>query len=261
MPKKKVNQPGWSQKHSYIKKVDISETDKKLSANPQEYDRLIRQQGVPIKIYRSMFCPNVKEIDTADHQIDCPLCNGSGIIDVKPYESWAYFHSNSFYSQDNPQGRHDGNVVMASFLSGVELQYFTLIELDIPDVFYERIKRQEGNLDILKYKALQINAIVDSSGKEYHEGNDFDLNQDGNVKWKVGKGPSKNTIYSIHYHAKIQFRATKAIHKNRFMNVKRASDQVEIIKVNEAWEMTKEYLIRREDVLGKFLDKNTIEDK
>lgn len=261
MPKKQNNQPGWSQKHKYLKKVDPTEIDKKLSANPNEYNRLIKNQGIPVKIYRSLFCPAVKSIDGAEHDITCKLCNGSGIIDVKPFESWAYIHSNSFYSQDNPEGRVDGNVVMASFLTGVELQYFTLVELDIPDVFYERIKRQEGNLDILKYKALQINAIVDSSGKQYHEGNDFDLNQDGNVKWKAGKSPSKNTIYSIHYHAKIQFRATKAIHKNRFINVKKTSDQVEIVKVNEAWEMTKEYLVRREDVLGKFLDKNTIEDK
>jgi hypothetical protein len=260
MPKKQNNQPGWSQKHSYFKKVDPTEIDKKLSANPDEYDRLVKNQGIPVRIYRSMFCPNVKN-DKETHQVDCKICGGSGIIDVNPYESWAYFHSNSFYSQDNPEGRMDGNVIMVSFLSGIELQYLTLIELDIPDVFYERIKKQEGNLDILKYKALQVNALVDSSGRQYYEGNDFDLNQDGNIKWKVGKGPLKNTIYSIHYHSKIQFRTTKAIHKNRFLNVKRAADQVEIVKVNEAWECTKEYLVTRKDILDRLLDKNTIEDK
>jgi hypothetical protein len=260
MSKKRNNTPGWAQKSEYLQTVDVAFTDKKQSLNPDELDRVVKQHGVPVRIYRSMYCPNVKTVDAAEHQIDCKLCNGSGIIDIKPLESTAYFHSNSFNPKIGPEGNHDGNVLMATFLRGIELQYFTLVELDIPDVFYQRVKRQVTSIDILKYPALQINAVVDSRGKEYYEGNDFRLDPNGSISWKTGKGPSKNDIYSVHYHTKVQFRATKAIHKNRFLNLKTKSDQIKIVKANEAWEMTREYLVRRSSILGEFLPQNDIED-
>jgi len=261
MKKKSTTNPNWSIKHSYKKQVPASQLDKKNSMNIAEYDRLILQQGIPIKIYRSMFCPNVKEIDAASHQIDCKFCNGSGIIDINPYESYAYFHSNSMSMQDNTAGRVDGNVVQVTFLADVNIQYFTLVEIDIPDTFYERIKRQEGNKDFLRYKALQINALIDSNAKQYYEGNDFLLDPNGSISWISGRGPAKNTIYSVHYFAKIQFRATRAVHKNRFVQTKIDAETIEIVKANESWELTKEFLVTRRGVLGELLDKNTIEDK
>jgi hypothetical protein len=260
MSKKRNNTPGWVQKSEYLQTVDVAFTDKKQSLNPDELDRVVKQHGVPVRIYRSMYCPNVKAVDSADHQVDCKLCNGSGIIDIKPLESTAYFHSNSFNPKVGPEGNHDGNVLMATFLRGIEIQYFTLVELDIPDVFYQRIKRQLANIDMLKYPALQVNAIIDSNGKEYYEGNDFSLDPTGNISWISGRGPMLNTIYSVHYHARVQFRATKAIHKNRFISVKTKSNQIQVVKVNEAWEMTREFHPRLRDLNGNILPKNDIED-
>lgn len=231
----------------------------RVNLNPEAFDRLIEQHGVNVKVYRTMFCPNVKSIDGGEHETDCTLCNGSGWMDVKPINTIAFIQSQSQDPKHAVEGFHDGNTVYISFLRNIELQYFTLIELcDHTEIFYQRVVRSASNIDNLKYKALRVNVIVDQFGNEYTEGPDFKLNDNGSIVWKENRGPQEGDIYSIHYECKIQFRAIKALHTNRFEQVRDDTGNIARVKMPEQWICTKEFLVRRKGYDGEYLNENTI---
>lgn len=233
----------------------------KVNLKPEEINLLVLQQGVRVKIYKTTFCPNVKSIDGAEHEIDCPLCLGNGFIDLKPVQAIAFIQSQSLEKVHEVNGYWDGNAVSATLEKGISLQYFTLVELlDFSEMFIERIKRQAGSLDRLKYTAECVNILVDSDGTEYHSGKDYSLSEYGDIKWKANRGPKTDQVYSINYDAAIQFRAVQALHVARFGQIKSKEGFIEMQKLNEQWMLQKEYLVERKDKLGKPLEPNQIRD-
>lgn len=255
--------PGWNQKPPVaIPKSEIGGSSRgRVNLKAEDFDNLVKDQGVRVKIYRTMLCPNVKSIDGGEHNIDCEICQGNGFVDLRPIDSMAVIQNQELNKVHRAEGYWDGNSVAATFLQGIELQYFTLIKLpDYTDVFFERIKRQQGPVDRLKYKATCINVVMDSSGIEYFEGNDFSLDANGSIRWKTNKGPGPGVIYSIHYEMCIQYRAIKAMHVNRFIQDAKASADATFRKMNEQWMLQREYLVKRTDFNGKELDANLIRD-
>lgn len=226
----------------------------RVDLNPFDFDSLIKQKGVKVKVYRTTFCPRVKSVDGAEHEIDCELCNGSGFIDLEPICTDAFIQNQDLEKIPQVEGLVDGNSVAMTFPSGIELQYFTRIDLvDYTDIFFQRLLRGENQADVLKYKACRINLVVDYDGVRYHQGLDFDINVDGNISWKVGLGPAEGKIYSIHYETHVQFRAVRAMHVNRFSQYKR-NNEVEFVKYPEQWVCTKEFLVKRRNLAGDELE-------
>lgn len=250
---------GWRVKDPAVK----TDTDPKQRVDLQiaDFDNLIQQKGVNIKIYRSFYCPNVKSVDGAEHEIDCTLCNGSGFMDVDPIPTKAFIQNQDLDRiLDGAGGQHDGNMVALSFLSGIELQYFTRIELcDYTDLYYQRVLRKEGTFtDILKYKACRVNVVVDKNNVSYFQDQDFKLDANGNVRWitklvnsveTAVRCPADDVIYSIHYETHVQYRAVKAMHVSRFTQYRAAGmADVQFVKMSEQWMCCKEFLLRRKDI-------------
>lgn len=230
----------------------------RVNLNPDSFDRLIEQHGVRLKVFRSMYCPRVKSIDGGEHEIDCEICNGSGFVDLKPVCTSGFIQNQNLNHLPKAEGFVDHNSVAISFPIGIELQYFTKVELvDFTDIYFQRIARSAGSIDVLKYKASRINVVLDENGIEHHQGNDFKLDVNGDILWKSGKGPETETIYSIHYEAAVQYRATRALHVNRFEQVIREGKAFHV-KFPEQWICTKEFLVRREDINGMELLPNPI---
>lgn len=227
----------------------------RVDLDPFQFDALIKQKGVRVKVYRTTYCPNVKSVDGAEHNVDCQLCNGSGYIDLEPLCVDAFLQSQELEKMQNVEGFVDGNSVLITFPSGVELQYFTRVDLvDFTDIYYQRVLRKEGSdVDVLQYQACRVNIIVDSSGTRYYQDLDFKIEENGSIKWGIGSTPADNQVYSIHYETHAQFRATRAQHVNRFSQYKR-DGVVEYVKFPEQWLCTKEYLVRRRDRDGNDLE-------
>jgi hypothetical protein len=136
-----------------------------------------------------------------------------------------------------------------TFPIGIELQYFTRVELiDFTEIYYQRVLRNpESDTDVLKFRACRINVVIAKDNQQYFQQQDFDIDQNGNIKWGTIRKPADNMIYSIHYETHVQFRAVRAMHVTRFTQYK--SDQgVEHIKMPEQWMLTKEFLLRRKDI-------------
>lgn len=249
--------PGWNV--SEPKLVKDPSSFERVNLKPPAFDRLIKQHGVQVHVHRTMYCPNVKSIDGGEHEIDCPMCNGSGFMDVKPLKVFAFIQNQTLEQRHGVEGFADGNTVAITFPIGVELQYFTLIELcDHSEIFFQKVVRSEGTNDVLKYKALRVNVLIDKSGVEYTQGLDFVLNDLGNIVWKEGKGPESGTIYSVHYEARIQFRAVRSLHTNRFEQIRQEGGVVAQVKMPEQWLCTKEFLVRRRGFNGEELLPNAI---
>lgn len=255
-----ANPPGWNPK-APVKVPRSSTPDRaRVALRVEEYDTLIKQQGVRVKVYRTMLCPNVKSIDGSEHEIDCKVCRGSGFVDLRPIDTWAFIQSQELEKLVNPEGLVDGNSVAATFLRDIELQYFTLVEIcDHTDVFFERIKRQAGDVDVLKYQAKCVNAVVDQDGKEYFPQIDFTLDPNGSIRWKEDRAPGAGTIYSVHYEMTLKFRAVRALHVNRF-GQKIESQNIEMVKMPEQWMLQKVFFVDRTDRNGNALAPNLIRD-
>lgn len=247
--KKTKKQKSWDVKDNKLYPDDnpVGRVDLRVA----DFDALIDQKGTNLMVYRSMYCPNVKSADGAEHEIDCQLCNGSGYLDRNPIKTKGFIQNQDMERlMDGHAGDHDGNSVLISFPIGIELQYFTLIELcDHTQIYFQRVMRKPGTtIDVLKYKACRVNLMVDSTGAEYFQGQDFKIDPNGNIQW-IDRTPDDYTIYSIHYESHIQYRATRAMHVSRFTQYKAAGEPlVEHMKLPEQWLCTKEFLLRRKDI-------------
>jgi hypothetical protein len=249
---------GWSRKKPVS--VPSSKRSTKVNLDLQSYDDLIENQGVRVRVYRTSYCPRVKSIDGAEHEIDCPLCHGAQFIDVYPISTKAFIQAQNAEAMPFVEGMYDGNSISVSFLSGIELQYFTLMELcDFTEVYIQRVKRQDSGVDVLKYKALKVNMLVDYNGKQYLEGSDFNIDVNGNLKWCPNKGPNRGTIYTINYETAVRFRAVRALHVNRFGNITQGTVDV-MSKLPEQWLMQKDFLVERKDIDGNLIKPNKIRD-
>lgn len=246
-------QTAWHVKEPVIK-TGIEFDSEQVYLDPAKFRKLIDIKGVDVCVYRTSYCPKVKSIDGAEHEIDCDLCNGSGWVDRYPLKTVAFLQSLDLEKYPNLEGYVDGNNVTMSFPIGIELQYFNLVELtDFTDIYMQRVRRTEGtNTDNLKYHACRVNFLMDYNAVDYFQDSDFKINQEGNIEWLTTSGarkPADKLPYTVHYEAQVQFRAVKAMHVNRFTPVK-VGETLEYVKLPEQWLMAKEFLVRRRGLDG-----------
>jgi len=229
---------------------------------------LVFNLGVKCRIYTTVPCPNVKSIDGAEHELSCPLCKGKQLYDSDSYvESIVGFlgqDRNQEFNQQNIGSLYEEGSASATFIAGINLTYYTKIELpDFSKPFYQLVQRQQGAVDILRYRAKDtVTLLVDKNGKIYQQDTDFEINADGWIKWlptsSGAKRPTKGTIYSIHYHAIVTLRAMSAMHAGRWSADSNKRDYTENVEYSEQWKLQLDYLVVHEDGTGKKLEVNQI---
>lgn len=220
--------------------------------DPKAMNTLVYNLGVRCNIYYVAPCPNAKSIDGQEHNIDCPICFGSGLIDSQqPIESLVGFLNQNRENKFNPSdigSTWEEGTANGTFITGINLTYFTRIELpDFAKQYYQRVQRQEGGVDKLRYRAFKINMLVDKNGKFYEQDTDFEINSDGWIKWLPtstgAKRPAKGVIYSINYDAPVVFRAIRAMHSGRYSVDGNKKENLENVAYPEQWLLKLEYLV------------------
>ena len=242
--------------------------------NPDKLDQEVRELGVRVRLWKSTICPNMKSLESMDHDINCPVCNNN-MIDFSPKESIAIFQQQSLTEQFKVQGTFSIDEIQVTFLSGISLQHYARVDLlDFEEEFFELVQRQEGvAVDRLKYAACKVAGlfVATNAGKEqYHEGADFVLDQNGDVKWVGVHKPADRTIYSIYYSYKPVYRAIKAVHRDRFTQYnlrvgeikapKKTVGENTYVKLPETWILKRDYLLERRDVMEALLPQNKVYD-
>ena len=230
---------------------------------------MLYNQGVRIKVYKTLFCPNVKSIDGAEHEIDCSLCRGTGFIDVDPIDTFAFIQGQSREYLINPENigtQWEEGVALASFIGGIDLTYYTRIELmDYTYLYVQLVQRQPStNVDRLKFSAHSVNKVIDQDGVEYFYGTDFNLDRNGDVEWLIvgaAKKPTDKYTYSIHYNTLVSYRALRALHCERYGTEGKKRDYLEAVQYPQQWLIKRLYLFdsnRKDSETDEKLDPNKI---
>jgi hypothetical protein len=236
--------------------------------NVVNLDQLVEDLGVRVRVWKSTTCPNMKSIESMDHDINCALCSNN-MIDFDCYETIAMFQQQDLIEQFKVHGTFSIDEVLATFKVGVSLQTFAKVEiLDFTEEFYELIQKQINtttNIDKLKYPACVVDALfVIRAGVKirFYQGADFSLDVNGSIKWLGANRPLDKEIYSIYYRYHPVYRITKAVHRDRFSQYNDLRDlgsstipktalktinNRTFVKLPETWIMRRDYLLDRKD--------------
>lgn len=217
-----------------------------------DFNNLIIQQGIKVKVFKTTWCPNVASIDAAEHDINCTVCLGNGLVDRNPVETFAYISHAERDPQFFLEGEYEIESIYGTFPSDIELTYYTLVQLmDVTEQYIQLVNKQEGPIDFLKYPCKRVNLLIDQNGREYIPGQHFTLTVNGDIQWLPGKGMKAGTIYSINYDITIQFRAMKAVHAFRFVQEYVENGNTAVTKLPQKWALKREYLVEKTDFRGK----------
>jgi hypothetical protein len=191
---------------------------------PDEFQNLIEDQGVKVRITPSGLCPNRATLNGTDHEIGCQVCFGSQVIDFDDdcQEVWAYIQSVVQDKQFNVQGIWDTKDAKMTVQSDFRIYYWYKVEiLDFASVFNELIERDTDDTDRLRYFSPTDTEheyiLIDKAGKQYSKGTDFKIIENRKVKWLTANRPIG--IYSIVYPILPTFRVLETIHDNRYYYV------------------------------------------
>ncbi len=227
-----------------------------VKMDPKKCDVMSENQGVRVRVWKTTICPNVKRIDSAEHELNCTVCNSKLFIDRQPIETWAFLQNQGLNKNFQNNGEWDDKMVLATFKRDTEIYYFSKIELmDFSTVYSEMVQRQEGTIDHLKYPALSCTLLIDKNGVEYTSGVDFEINTDGDVEW-IGSRPSRGVIYSCYYNYRMTYRSVQAMHINRFGQNKNGSRHT--VEFPFQWMLKLDFLLQKEDITGSPLFANKI---
>lgn len=187
---------------------------------PEEFDNLVEDQGIRIRITPSAVCPNRTELEDTNHKLDCPLCFGSQVVDIKDecFEEWAFMQSIKFDKQFNVQGMFDIKDARITFKQGTRVGYWFKVEvLDFASVFNEVLKRKSGDVDILRYPVGGCDTpfhLMDRTGKKYTLNQDYRVDK-RDLIW-IGDRPETGTLYTFVYPVLPTFRVVELLNENRY---------------------------------------------
>lgn len=193
----------------------------------KEFDNLIQDQGVFVRITPSALCPNRSKLEGTNHVLDCPICKGDEVLDItdKAFTTWAFLQAIPFERKFDPNGVFDVKDCRMSTPANVRLYYMYKIELlDFAAPYNEviqRSRRGDSNNDILRYIPAEDSNIPtyikDQDGVEYKSVRDFELDKVAKtIKWRTQTRPADNKLYTILYPTLPTFRVTEMLHDQRF---------------------------------------------
>lgn len=189
---------------------------------PKEFDNLIQDQGVRVRIIPALLCPNRTTLHDTNHTLDCPVCFGDEVIDLRDQciEDWAYIQSIHLNKNFEVQGIWDVKDAQITVRAGVRLYYFYKIEIiDFASVFNQIIKRGTGNTDRTRYNpAPNCDTpyyCVDKTGNRYELNTHYKI-ENNQLRWISATRPAVNTLYSLSYPILPTFRVIEMLHENRY---------------------------------------------
>jgi len=194
----------------------------RVSLIPEEFDNLIEDQGIFVRITPSVLCPNRTEIEDTNHNLNCTLCDNQ-VIDLTDecYEEWAFIQGVKFDKQFEVQGVFDPKDALMSIKSNVRLWYWYKIEvLDFSSVFNQVMKRGITDIDKTRYELARVGEtpmyLIDKLGTKYIRNEDYKIGADNHsIQW-IGNTPAAGDLFSFSYPILPTFRVLELMHENRY---------------------------------------------
>jgi hypothetical protein len=218
----------------------------RVDLKPEEFENLIEDQGIYVRLTPSILCPNRTDLGDANHVLDCPLCFGDQVIDVpeQAEETWGFIQgikSQKDLMNQVGAGIYDIKDATITTKQAVKMYYWYKIEvLDFAAVYNQLLKRGTGTNvdrtryapakpgatvlsvptdDVLQSTAPDVNYIcIDSAGKRYQLGKHYTV-KDRNLTWLTANKPASGTLYSLIYPVLPTFRVLELLHEHRYYYV------------------------------------------
>lgn len=219
--------------------------------DPEAFEAQIRDQGVRLVHYRAMRCP-VGMVDVDDvlrrpheHHADCSngfLYTRAGTVSVgfmgnsreARYVDWGRLegstaqiviatHYDAVGDAPAPCCGSDQEEVDCGPLVPVEMCQFDRLYLDeesVTVVNWQLFEANASGTDRLQFPAVRVVDLVDSSGKRYAQGADFDVVR-GQIVWAPGRSPGldprtqRGQVCSVRYAYRPFWYVERMVHEVR----------------------------------------------
>lgn len=195
----------------------------RIQLHQKDFDNLIEDQGVRVRITPSILCPNRTSLDDTNHVLKCPVCDGYQTVDMTDgiVEEWAFIQGIKLDKQFQVQGIWDLKDAMVSVKSSIRLYYWYKIEiLDSSSNYNQVVERGSADRDKLRYIPTVTATdtpyyLVDSNGTTYKKDKHYKI-VDQEIEWKTVIRPESGKLYSFIYPVLPTFRVLELLHENRF---------------------------------------------
>lgn len=186
-----------------------------ISLDTEAFDQLLRSQGVTLVHHRAMPSPiGHGSRDTTRHPNSSDDRGSNDYLYKEAGCVTAHFSGNSGQAMAVDAGELKLGSAVVTFprtydTCGKEViiaiyDRFFLKDCEALVANWQMMEYSGGPIDRLTYPVAHVDHLVDSRGKEYSEGHDFDI-VGGAIKWRPNKGPGmepttgKGVVYSVRY--------------------------------------------------------------
>lgn len=194
-----------------------------VSFNVNAFDSFVRSQGVTLTHYIALACP-VGLIDQDDvarrpHE-DHEGCS-NGFIYIEAGDITGLFVSNDTRKKDMGAGLGDASGVRVTLprfyddsgcsnsstpiLVAPFDRFYLKEDAGLEVVHWQKHTANASGVDRLSFPVKQPIVLIDSHGKRYVHGQDYDITANGWIKWRLNHAPpvdpvnNKGCVYSIRY--------------------------------------------------------------
>lgn len=235
-----------------------------VSFDVEAFDEAIRSQGVKLHHYRAMRCPVglIDQYDIRRPHDDHSGCS-NGFIYTFAGEVTCLFTGNSMQNQMQDMGFLDGSSVSITlprhydgteqtfYLAPFDRLYLAEESIVVPD--WQLMTHHITGLDKLNRPAAAIQDLMDSTGKRYIQGQDFELMQ-GQVKWLGSNRPGidpetgKGRICSVRFLHRPYWYVRQLIHEIRVTQAENpVTGERKIHKMPQAAVLVREQVFEKSD--------------
>lgn len=239
--------------------LNTNQVDYQISFDMDAFDNFVRSQGVRMIHYRAIPDPRgmISRGDNRDVQnlkpvgSDGYIYKESGVFigtltsnsnSVNPADLGDISNSVAYMTLPRHYEGTEEDIIVEPF------DKFYLRDIEVKVSVSQFMESNKEGVDRLNYPAVKVKDLIDANGVEYKQGENFNLNDDGQIVWVGQKRPGWNVeagrgvVYSIRYLYTPFFVVDRLLHEIRVTQVtdlatqdrrlERAPYQVQLLREN-----------------------------
>jgi hypothetical protein len=210
-------------------------TEYQVSFDPQAFDNFIKSQGIYVTHYRAVPDPTGMASKGDLYAANSSRSNSDGFLFYKAGVCQILFTVNNKMYNIQVEGGISSSSAFATFpryyddgnneviIHPYDRLYLKDVDVKVSD--FQFVEANSTGVDRLQYPAVEVEHLVDANGIIYKQDQDFEITNDGNIKWLTQKRPgtnikiNKGTIYSIRYRYVPFFVVNQLVHEIRISQV------------------------------------------
>lgn len=196
------------------------------------FDQLANNRGIRFIHKRAAPCPNMTSIADNNHDPQCPVCDGSGIMYYCEKEIYGLWTSNSLEKNFEQQGLWEIGTSVITFPAlyddGEVAEFNTFDQLEIPDFPVRMWELKEwdnrANKSVrLRYPVDTIDIVFSVRSQvrnDFVEGVDYNI-VNNQIIWVTGLEPNydntneRGEVYTVVYHANPRYNVLQQLRELR----------------------------------------------